>query len=66
MGILESVEQNQPAHYMQSDIALHSPLLHLPFPEQQIVEFADDNYKFNEYGIKSSKQVENTVGKGEI
>ena len=29
-------------------------------------EFADDNFKFDENGRKSSKRVENTVGKGEI
>ena len=29
-------------------------------------EFADDNFKFNEYGRKFSKRVEITVGKGEI
>ena len=43
-----------------------------PFPKQQILvsfrlkEFADDNFKFDENGRKLSKQVENTVGKGEI
>ena len=29
-------------------------------------EFADNNFKFEESGSKLSKQVENTVGKGEI
>ena len=29
-------------------------------------DFADDNFKFDENGRKSSKRVENTVGKGEI
>ena len=29
-------------------------------------EFADDNFKFDENGRKSSKLVENTVGKEEI
>ena len=29
-------------------------------------EFADDNFTFDENGRKLSKQVENTVGKGEI
>ena len=29
-------------------------------------EFADDNFKFDENGRKFFKQVENTVGKGEI
>ena len=41
-------------------------------PRQQILdssklkEFADDNFKFDEYGRKFSKWVENPVGKGEI
>ena len=44
----------------------------LPFPKRQnldsskLKEFADDNFKFVESGRKLSKQVENTVGKGEI
>ena len=29
-------------------------------------EFADDSFKFDEYGIKFSKWVEKTVEKGEI
>ena len=29
-------------------------------------EFADDNFKFDENGGKSSRRIENTVGKGEI
>ena len=32
----------------------------------KLKEFADDNFKFDENGRKSSKRVENTVGKGEI
>ena len=32
----------------------------------KLKEFADDNVKFDENGRKLSKQVENTVGKGEI
>ena len=41
-------------------------------PDDQILdssklkEFADDNFKFDKIGRKLSKQVENTVGKGEI
>ena len=31
----------------------------------KLEEFADDNFKFVENGRKPSKQVENTVGKGE-
>ena len=43
-----------------------------PFPKRQVLdssklkEFADDNFSFGENGRKSSKRVENTVGKGEI
>ena len=32
----------------------------------KLKKFADDNFKFDENGRKLSKQVENTVGKGEI
>ena len=32
----------------------------------KLKEFADDNFKFDENGRKLSKQVGNTVGKGEI
>ena len=44
----------------------------LPITRRQILdssklkEFADDNFKFEENGRKSSKQVENNVRKGEI
>ena len=44
----------------------------LPITRQQILdsselkEFADDNFILEENGRKLSKQVENTVGKGEI
>ena len=43
-----------------------------PFPKRQILdssklkEFADDNFRFDEYGRKFPKSVGNTVGKGEI
>ena len=43
-----------------------------PLPDDEILDssklkdFADDNFKFDENGRKLSKQVENTVGKGEI
>ena len=43
-----------------------------PFSKQHILdssklkEFADDNFKSVENGTELSKQVENTVGKGEI
>ena len=32
----------------------------------KLKEVADDNFKFDKNGRKLSKQVENTVGKGEI
>ena len=32
----------------------------------KLKEFAEDNFKFDEYGRKLSKRVENTLGKGEI
>ena len=32
----------------------------------KLKEFADDTFKFDKNGRKVSKQVENTVGKGEI
>ena len=44
----------------------------IPFPKKQIVdcsklkEFAHNNFEFDKNGRKFSKQVENTVGKGEI
>ena len=43
-----------------------------PLPDDKFLdssklkEFVDDNFKFDENGRKLSKQVENTVGKGEI
>ena len=43
-----------------------------PFPDDKFLdsskpkEFADYNFSFDEKGRKFSKQVENTVGKGEI
>ena len=43
-----------------------------PITRRQILDssklkkFADDNFKFDKNGRKLSKQVENTVGKGEI
>ena len=32
----------------------------------KLKEFADDNFRYDDNGRKLSKQVENTVGKGEI
>ena len=49
-----------------------STIVTYPINRQQILdwsklkEFADDNFKFGENGRKLSKQVENTVEKGEI
>ena len=49
-----------------------SILMIKPITRRQILdssklrEFAEDNFKFDENGRKLSKQVENTVGKGEI
>ena len=43
-----------------------------PFPKRQILdfsklkEFADNNFNFDENGRRFSKQIESTVGKGEI
>ena len=36
------------------------------FDPSKLKEFADDNFKMDENGRKFSKQVENTVEKGEI
>ena len=50
----------------------HTNNIYEPITRRQILdsskleEFADDNFKFEENGRKLSKQVENTVGKGEI
>ena len=44
----------------------------LPFPKPQIlnlsklIEFADNNFIFDENGRELSESIENTVGKGEI
>ena len=42
-------------HYQTTDFRLF-----------QTEGFADENFKFDEKGTKLSKQVENTMGKGEI
>ena len=36
------------------------------FNSSKLKEFADDNFKVDENGAKFSKQIKNTVGKGEI
>ena len=57
---------------MKNKVSKNQSSLNKPFPKQQMLdyskfkEFADDNFKFDEYGRKFSKRVENTVGKGEI
>ena len=43
-----------------------TPLTHYQMTNFRLKEFADDKFKFDENGRKLSKQVENTVGKGEI
>ena len=40
----------------------HGPLVY----SSKLLEFADDNFRFDENGRKFSKRVENTVGKVEI
>ena len=48
---------------------MHFVLTHYQAPisdSSKMKEFADDNFKYDENGIKLSKRVENTVGKGEI
>ena len=37
-----------------------------PFSNDKFLEFADDNFEFEENDRKFSKRVENTVEKGEI
>ena len=51
---------------------MYLPTIINPFPYDKILDsskpkqFADDNFEFKKSGSKFSKQVENTVGKGEI
>ena len=45
---------------------LVNPLPDNKFQTSKLKEFADDNFKFDVNGRKLSKQIENTVGKGEI
>ena len=56
-------------YWGQNDMLFVNFLLVNPFPNDKcskLKEFADDNFKFDENGRKSFKQIENTVGKGEI
>ena len=73
----ESIDSRQPAQSAQSaraDLNLYFSQLEqlLPFPKRQILdscklkEFADENFKFDANGRMLSKQVENTMGKGQI
>ena len=45
---------------------MFNPLPDDKFYSSKLTEFADDNFKFDENGRKFSKEVENTVGRGEI
>ena len=45
---------------------MFQPITRRQIYSSKLKEFADDNFKFDENGTKLSKQVENTVGKGEI
>ena len=51
------MDSNPLTHYQTTNFKLYS---------SKLKEFPDDNFKFDETGIKLSKRVENTVGKGEI
>ena len=44
----------------------NNPFLNDKFWTSKLKEFADNSFKFDENGRKLTKQVENTVGKGEI
>ena len=50
--------------YAPKDILTHYEMTN--FRLFKLKEFTDDNFKFDENGRKLSKQVEKTVGKGEI
>ena len=60
--------------FLLSELLNHGVVAHSskPITRRQILdssklkEVADDNFKFDKNGRKLSKQVENTVGKGEI
>ena len=67
-GFEKSFDPCQPAQSVQADMGRNCSLS-IPFPKRQTLdpsklkEFADDNFKFDENGRRSSKRVENTVGK---
>ena len=52
--------------YWSGCLQIFHYLTHYQTTNFRLKEFADDNFKFDENGRKLSKQVENTVGKGEI
>ena len=73
--ILDLQKQNSENLILMSTISCHniSALLFQPLTLSQMIldcskleEFPDDNFKSDERGRKLVKQVENTVGKGEI
>ena len=51
---------------LQKQFILSSPPKRQILDSSKLKEFADDNFKFDENGRKFSKELENTVGKGEI
>ena len=61
-------------HYLVRTVCkgLKNRIWYQPITRRQILnssklkEFADDNFKFDKNGRKLSKQIENTVGRGEI
>ena len=66
----ESLEFNYMHHWTTCDLSCQNCVN--PLPDDKILDrsnlkqSADDNFKFDENSRKFSKQVENTVGKGEI
>ena len=71
------IQLAQEPNNMQNDTCALKCLFHIisltePFPKQQILdssklkELADDYFKFDWNGRKFSKELENTVGEGEI
>ena len=47
-------------------MSLFNPFPNNKFQTSKLKEFADDNNRSDEHGRKFSKDIENTVGKGEI
>ena len=46
--------------------SFHLFLKNWPLPNDKLNEFAEVNFEFDQNGRKLSKQLQNTVGKGEI